>query len=330
MDGEVEAPRSRGWIWWVTGLLVVAVLGGAGTVIGLDARTHNPADVRAIAEDYVDAISSGDAERANGIAVIDPATETDEILDSGALAEAERISGAVVDRFRVDFDRGRAFGRVSFELEGASYTDRIELERGSSGNWRVTSGLRYQLPYDFGASGAVAFAGMDEAISDASTATAYAGAYRVVSLNPLYEPEGSGPLRMTPDTYLDDRAARVRPSERFDAAVGEELADHYAGCAASRSADALFDCGIDIGGAVDDLSGDLKFSIDVVRMPEFEVEPAEPGWGTVTGEGEFAISVTGRDARGRTVERETTGRATSADLEISVSGTEVSLDLLPY
>lgn len=332
---ESSTARSSGWIWWVTGLVVVAVLGAAGTVIGLDSRVHNPAKVRAVAEEYVEAIASGDADRANSIAVIEPGTETDEILDSDALSNAERISNASVNRFRVDFGRGTASGRVSFELAGASYSDRIELEQGASGDWRVTSGLRYRLPYDFGASGALALEGMDEPVSDSGMATAYAGSYRVVSLNDLYEPVDSERMQLTPDAYMNEWAARVQPNEKFADAVSEELTEHYEGCAAARSVDEMLDCGIEIegidfGGVADDLAGDIRFSVDVVELPEFQLEGDEVGWGTVSGGGEFRISARGADAKGRTVDRETTGRAVYADLEVSVSGSEVSVELLPY
>lgn len=326
-------PASPRWMWSVTGALAVLVLGGAGAAVAVDAQSNNRAEVRSVAQQYIDAVAGGDLDVAESLFAGSTAGVSDAVLEYDVFGSAEHIARTELRRFRVDFDGGRAAGDVVFELDGDEYTDRVQLRRDDDGDWRVTGGLRYEVGLDPDSSGALAFRGMDGPFpSDADAIAMYAGGYTFVSHNRYFTTsEHAEFIVASPDDSIY-AADWLRPGPGYEAEVQRQVAEAFAECAEATALSELRACGID---APDpdprfDDSSEAEVRAEMTRTPRASVDADTAAWATLDDLGAFTITYSGRDGEGRRISHERTASAQYAELWITAVSDGLAVEILSY
>ncbi len=329
---ETPSPSPR-WMWSVTGALAVVVLGGAGAAVAIDAQSNNRADVRSVAQQYIDAVAGGDLDAAESLFTGSTSGASDAALEADVFGSAEHIDGAELRSFRVDFDGGRAAGDVRFELDGTEYTDRVQLRQDDGGEWRVTGGLRYEVFLDSDSSGALAFRGMDGAFPSGTDALAvYAGSYTFVSHNRYFTTsEYAEFVVASPDNsiYAPDW---LRPGPGYEAEVQRQISESFEECAAVASLSAMRYCGIDVpepDSRFADPSG-VEVRAEMTRSPTAFVDPSSVSWAMLDDRGAFTITYSGRDDEGKRISRERTASAQDVDLWIIAVSDGIEVEIQSY
>ncbi|UOQ58226.1 hypothetical protein MUN78_05120 [Leucobacter allii] len=316
------------WGWTLTAVLTVLVLGGAGAAIAVDAGTHNSGAVREVAEDYVAAVAAGDAERADALAVspLGPG------VDPEAVASAEHIADAELRGFRVDFDRGRAGGDVSYALEGERHRERLELLR-VDGEWRVAEGLRTSVLADSELTSVLAFRGMAEPFPRAGgEIPVYAGAYTLISFSEFFELRPNAVVSTAGGSPYLSAEEWLVPAEAYAEEVQRQIDDWYEECAERTEPSALRECGIEIDAAATDLAAgsELVAEVEMLEAPRATEFTDAYGWGALADLGRFSVELSGRDDSGARVSASGTARAVDAEIEVGAARDALDVSILPY
>lgn len=326
-------PQRQTWIWAVTAALVLLVLGGAGAVIAVDAQSNNSGAVRAVASQYVEAVAAGDLETAERLFSGAEQEGSASAPDADAFASAERITDAELTGFRVEFDADRASGQLAFTLGGYPYTDRIELRRTEADEWRVTSGLRYQVMVDTTGGGALGIRGSDTALSaETPMTTLYAGEYTLVSHNPFFATAENAVFAVTSNADALFVSDWLVPGEGYAAEVRRQVAQAYEECAEQTEVWELQACGI----AADEPSSrfaaspPVRASVDMIAPPSVSSSDELSTWMEITDRGVFEATYTGRDSEDRTLTEQLELRAMPADVEVTPSADGLDVAIYPY
>lgn len=326
--------RQRGaWIWGVTAALAVVVLGAAGTVIAVDAQSNNRGEVRAIAAQYLDAVAAGrlaDAERLFDGA---PSAGSAEAPSADVFAEAEHIAHPELERFRVDFDAGRATGEVVYELDGYPYTDHLELRRDEDDSWSVTSGLRYDVMLDTAGGGALGLRGADEPFPPgADVVTLYAGQYALESHNPYFTTLDGARFPVTSAGDALFASDWVAPGPDYADEVQRKVAEAYRECATSTDVWELQSCGIDVmePSSRFDPAAQVAVSVEMVTPPLVSTVDETSIWMQIEDRGAFTATYTGRGADGRPLTEELEVGASDADVEVTPTTDGLDVEIYAY
>ncbi|MEJ6489480.1 hypothetical protein PQI23_07085 [Leucobacter sp. USCH14] len=330
---EAGRPERQKWVWGMTGALAVVVLGAAGAVVAIDAQSNNRADVRAVAEEYIGAVAAGDAEAAERLFDGRTSPGTESVPDADAFAEASHIVDAELGRFRVDFDAGRASGDVSYALDGYPYTERIELRRTEDDAWRVTAGLRHDVPLDTTGGGALGLQGADAPLpEDAQSITLYSSEYSLVSHNPFFEAADEARFTVTSDGDALYTSDWLVPGTGYAEEVQRAVASAYEECADLAEVWELQSCGIDAPepSAEFDSIAPVTVTIEMTDPPMVSGSDAASMWMQIEERGSFAATYSGRDADGRALTEEVEVRASAADVEVMPTVDGLDVEIYPY
>lgn len=332
--GAAEIPTlSSRWMWSVTGALAVVVLGGAGAAVAVDAQSNNRAEVRGVAEQYIDAVAGGDLDAAESLFAGSTAGVSDAALEEDVFGSAEHIARTELRRFRVDFDGGRAAGDVVFELGGGEYTDRVQLRRDDDGEWRVTGGLRYEVFLDPDSGGALAFRGMDGAFPSGADALAmYAGVYTFVSHNRYFTTSEHAEFVVASPGDSIYAADWLLPGPGYEAEVQRQVSESFAECAKAATLSELWDCGIEApepDSRFDDPSR-VEVRAEMTRAPRAFVDASTTSWAMLDDLGAFRITYSGLDRDGGRISDEQTASARDADLRIVAVHDGIEVEILSY
>lgn len=329
-EGPPASPR---WMWGVTGALAVLVLGGAGAAVAVDAQSNNHAEVRSVAQRYIEAVAGGDLDVAESLFAGSGPGVSDAALKHDVFGSAERIDGAELRRFRVDFDGGRAAGDVVFGLGGAEHTDRVQLRRGDDGGWRVTGGLRYEVRLESEPSGALAFRGMDDPFPERAGALAvYAGSYTFVSHNRFFITSDDAELVVASPEDSIYAADWLRPGPGYEAEVQRQVSESFAECAEATTLSRLRNCGIEAPepDARFGAPSAVEVRVEMMRAPRAFVDTSTTSWATLDDLGAFTITYSGRDGDGERISQERTVSAQYAELWINAVSDGLEVEIMSY
>ncbi|WP_336658608.1 nuclear transport factor 2 family protein [Leucobacter sp. USHLN153] len=339
--------RDRGlsprWMWSVTGLIAVLVLGGAAAVVAVDANVNDRGAVRDVAKQYIAAVAEGDAEAAElHFAGASSLGEEGESMPGGgattkftadALASASRIEDAEFRSLDIDFEGGRAAGEVSYELNGERYWEELKLRQDANEQWKVVSGLRYAVPLVESANGGLGLRGMDGPFPDESTSIVlYTGAYTFVSHNELFRTVDDAEFVLT--TPYDSIIASdwLLPGPGFAEAVQDQIARSFSSCAEERLVAELWECGIDAPPPSDRFATSAVVAADVemIRAPEAYLDEYSPTWAPLDELGEFVITYTGKDSTGKKVQEVQRATARAGDIAIRATDDGIEVEITNY
>lgn len=326
-------PQRQTWIWGMTGALAVVVLGAAGAVVAVDAQSNNSAAVRAVAAEYVEAVAAGDANGAERLSSDTESPRPNAAPDPAAFASAEHISDSELGRIRVDFEAGRASGQVSYELGGSSYSDQLELRRTADDEWRVTSGLKYEVAIDASGGGALGLRGADDPLpSDAPSITVYAGEYALISHNPFFETTDDARVAVTSNADSLFASEWIVPGADYAAEVRRQVGIAYEECAEQTDVWELQSCGIAAAepGAKFSSSPAVDVSVEMTEAPTVSARDELSTWMEIEDRGSFRATYTGRDASGDEITEKIDLQASSADVEVTPTADGLDVAIYPY
>lgn len=333
-EAQEHDPRGRGaWVWGVTAALAVVVLGAAGTVIAVDAQSNNRGEVRNVATQYLDAVAGGRLAEAERLFDGAPSAASGGAPSADVFAEAEHIAHPELERFRVDFDGGRATGEVVYELDGYPYTDHLELRRGADDTWSVTSGLRYDVMLDTAGGGALGLHGADEPFpAEADYVTLYAGQYALESHNPYFATLDGARFPVTSAGDALFASDWVVPGPDYAEEVQRKVAEAYRACATSTDVWELQSCGIDAmePSAKFDPVASVTVSVEMVTPPLVSSVDEASTWMQIEERGEFTATYTGRGADGRPVTETLEVGASDADVEVTPTTDGLDVEIYAY
>lgn len=333
--GQASGRRAKAqtWIWGATGALAVVVLGAAGAVVAIEAQSNNSAAVRSVAAEYVDAVAAGDLSGAERLFSEAESSRPDAAPEEAAFASAEHISDTDLGRIRVDFEAGRASGQISYELGGSSYSDQLELRRTADDEWRVTSGLKYEVAVDASGGGVLGLRGADNALdSEAQSISLYAGEYALVSHNPFFTTTDDARLAVTSNSETLFTSDWVVPGTDYAAEVRRQVSIAYEECAEHTDVRELQSCGIaaEEPSAKFSLSARVNVSVHMDEPPSISAPDEMSTWMEIEDRGSFRATYTGRDSRGDEITEKIDLRALSADIEVTPTEDGLEVAIYPY
>ncbi|MGN6426183.1 MAG: hypothetical protein ACTHMF_05130 [Leifsonia sp.] len=311
----------RAWVWWVIGgaaALVILVVVGAVVLFNV---LLGGSGARSVAEQYVNAIATGDASAANALARVDSSDENYGLLADAVLDEAELISSPKLTSVQKSPSSDLTQVAVAYKLAGKSYRGTFELEKDEKG-WYVSRGLTYQLPYVSSALPGFRVAGADALITSKSAdVTAYPGVYDIQAPNKYYELAGDPKLTVAPDAYELEQLD-LTPSAAYVAEVQKQLDAHYAQCATKTDYYEVEDCGIDLSRPSELATSQSTVAVTVEESPKVTVGETGSLYKFEIGGGKFSAVMSGTTYLGAAGTENLTGQAgyLSADISITADG----------
>lgn len=328
--GQPPRKGMRPWAWWLIGggaALVVIIVVAVVVAVVVSANSG----AKPVADQYLSAISKGDAKAANQLARVDTSDEKDALLTKGVLSNAvKHITDAKVTKLASSRSSDLTYATVTYELGGKAYHSQIELDKDSKG-WYVRQGLTFNLPVSTAASAAsdagYTLKGGDVAITtDNYDVVAYPGVYRAEAPNEFFTLSDDVQVTVAPDAATTLKDLKLTPSKAYIDDVQKQVDAHFDKCAAMTDYYDIEDCGIELGFPDNVMITGAKVAVKVGEYPEVEVNDSDDYNLFKLGDGSISATITGSTYDGGTGSEQIEAGAGYTSADISIKDGKVVVD----